>query len=192
MSIYFIRHAGLVKIGYSSRLAERIGAIKASIPSPDVTLVGYMPGDRDVEAHLHQVFAKHRFSGEWFFFAPELVTFAQIALIPELPVSAGRAAYRTSGSRQSRQALEDLSQAMRQACAVIWPAASHAERRLSAAEFLGWSPRRARSVYEASKGCALRQYEAEDLDKLIAHSKSLAPAGAALEITRPDDQEEHQ
>lgn len=147
MSIYFIRHAGLVKIGYSHDLRARISAIMRSIPSNDVTLIGYMPGDRDVEAHLHQVFAEHRFSGEWYFFAPSIVDFARLVLTEDLPPAevAPRPAVKRTESRSER---EKVAQELREAAAIRFPSLSTQGSRITAvAEALGWRRRRVRAIW---------------------------------------------
>jgi hypothetical protein len=65
--VYIIqgRRAPLVKIGYTSNFWERFGALQRG--SPDVLGINcVIYGGRDLEAHLHQRFAKYRKHGEWF------------------------------------------------------------------------------------------------------------------------------
>ena len=172
MSIYFVRHAGLVKIGYSSDIRSRIAAIMAAIPSPDVTFVGHMPGDRDVEAHLHSVFEKHRFSGEWFFFAPDLCQFAMMVLIPDLrpvPLSLPKGEGRLISGEPERVA---VATTLRQFASRKWPDHTHAQRKIALAKALGVSGRRAKSLYEAEPHYTLKLSERESVDAMASMLRS--------------------
>lgn len=65
MSVYFLRSRDLIKIGFSDNVAARVAAQITSNPF-GCAFIGYMPGGREVERHLHQKFAEHRAHGEWF------------------------------------------------------------------------------------------------------------------------------
>src|SRR5690606_37164476 len=84
MTIYVLRSDDLVKIGFTDDLHRRVQAIIAAVPVP-VEFVGYMPGTREVEAHLHRQFAAHRFSGEWYVETPDMRRIFGGLLIQRLP-----------------------------------------------------------------------------------------------------------
>lgn len=175
MSIYFIRHAGLVKVGFSSNLRERIASIIAAIPSPDVTFIGHMPGDREVEAHLHAIFEAHRFSGEWFFFAPPLVQFSMLALIRELPPLEPRATSRRLP--QVEEELRETSRQLREWSASQWPLFSHRARIAALSALLpGWKHSRIQSIYNAERKSAVKPHEAQQIAVLLARVGSLDSA----------------
>lgn len=166
MSIYFIRHAGLVKIGYSSDLRKRIAAIISGIPSPDVTFIGHMPGDREVEAHLHSVFEKHRFSGEWFFFAPPIVQFSMSILLRELPAAAVTLPKGEGRLLSGEPARVSVATALRQFASRQWPDHTHNQRKIELAKVLGVTGRRAKSLYEAEPHYTLKVFERDAIDAL--------------------------
>lgn len=58
-----------------------------------------MPGNRDVEKHLHEKFATSRFSGEWFVETPAMRVVFEALLTPHMPVITPREKVqkRTSG-----------------------------------------------------------------------------------------------
>jgi hypothetical protein len=175
MSIYFIRHAGLVKIGFSSNLRERIATIITSIPSSDVTFIGHMPGDREVEAHLHSVFEAHRFSGEWFFFAPPLVQFAMLALIPELPALDPRGV--SARLPQVEETLRKTSEQLREWSATRWPLMNHRARIAALVDLLpGWKRSRVQSIYNAERKSAVKPHEAEQIAALLSRVGALDSA----------------
>jgi len=69
---YFIGWAGdLVKIGYSSALAQRFGTICRDTPFK-IGLMATAAGGRDRERHYHRRFEEHRAFGEWFERCPEI------------------------------------------------------------------------------------------------------------------------
>jgi len=60
---YFLSNGrGLVKIGSSEHIHQRIGQLQTASPEPLVCL-GICD---DLEAELHEKFADHRVRGEWF------------------------------------------------------------------------------------------------------------------------------
>lgn len=63
--VYFIAGGGLVKIGRSVNVAQRLAAIQAASPVP-VTVELVVAGSSRVEARLHEHFARYRRHGEWF------------------------------------------------------------------------------------------------------------------------------
>lgn len=65
--IYFVtaREVGRVKIGFSDNPGLRFVKMQADSPCP-LVLERICPGDREVEASLHTLFAEHRLHGEWF------------------------------------------------------------------------------------------------------------------------------
>lgn len=71
--VYFLRTAGMVKIGTSTRLLARCRDLSLSLA--DVALV--VPGGEAVEDAYHQRFAKQRVRDdrEWFRISGELLTF---------------------------------------------------------------------------------------------------------------------
>jgi hypothetical protein len=56
-----------VKIGRTTKLAQRVRAIQCMSPIP-VTILWTTPGGSSLERHLHTVFADRRKHGEWFDF----------------------------------------------------------------------------------------------------------------------------
>jgi hypothetical protein len=78
--IYFLQSEGPgnpVKIGVSTNsIRRRVNSLKTAHPWP-VKLVGWIPGDKDVERKLHSQFGKNRLHGEWFELTEELRTFIQ-------------------------------------------------------------------------------------------------------------------
>lgn len=79
MSVYFACVKGYVKIGYSADPLTRMTSITSKsakrpldIKAGDsVDLLGWIPGDRDVERQMHMRFAHHYFNGEWFYDADD-------------------------------------------------------------------------------------------------------------------------
>lgn len=146
MSIYFVQHNDLVKIGFSSNLPQRIAAIMTSVPG-GVTFLGHMPGDRDLEAHLHGRFADSRFSGEWFAITPDLLTLIRVAANPTMPEREGRPSKVQSDTVAVRKA---MAKRVRLMAVRRWPnAATQNERKELLAQALDWPLRRVRSVWDA-------------------------------------------
>lgn len=73
MSVYFIESGPYMKIGFSDDPISRNGTVTRNGKRPDdlpfdheTDLIGWIPGDREVEAQLHKQFAHLRVAGEWF------------------------------------------------------------------------------------------------------------------------------
>ena len=64
--VYALRFDGLVKIGFTRDLAQRMLAI------PHDELVGLAPGGYREEAQVHAILAPWRHKGEWFRYTPEV------------------------------------------------------------------------------------------------------------------------
>lgn len=176
MSVYVLRHGNLRKIGYSSNLGMRVQAIMGAVPAAGVEFVGHMPGDREVEAHLHAVFASTRFSGEWFVDSAALQAFCDTILIKELPAREYPGQQRKVGVRRAAtEAWAEQSRRIREAAALRWPVLNHQERVSALREHLGWTHRRVRSLYNCDVGGNLRQIEIEDLDALFPRAALVRP-----------------
>lgn len=67
--VYFIRFGGLVKIGWTSDLDQRMKEV------PNEEILGTVPGTMDDEKRCHIAFAHLRVKGEWFRPEPELMEF---------------------------------------------------------------------------------------------------------------------
>lgn len=67
MAVYFILNIdkGLIKIGYSFQVAERLKQLSKQ-SEESLTLLGVIPGDHNVEQELHTFFDENRVDGEWF------------------------------------------------------------------------------------------------------------------------------
>jgi hypothetical protein len=72
--VYFIEVMGRVKIGFAKDLADRIERFQTGCPTY-LTIVGIIPGGKDKEAEIHELFYEHRTTGEWFMPHPKLVRF---------------------------------------------------------------------------------------------------------------------
>lgn len=101
--IYFLAAptAGMVKIGYSYSMWERVEVIQAMSPVR-LNLIGAMPGDRTTEAALHLRFAHLRSHGEWFRLDDDLDGFISLQSMIH---------FWNSASRQSRARFIDLMHA---------------------------------------------------------------------------------
>lgn len=84
MSVYFIREGGFIKIGFSNDVRTRVAAIINGLRGKG-DLLGFMPGGRDVEKHLHRVFDADHEYGEWFRVTAKLVSFIETACTEEPP-----------------------------------------------------------------------------------------------------------
>jgi Meiotically up-regulated gene 113 len=63
--VYYLRRQdGLIKIGHSARLSQRLATLRAEHGPLDLLLTH--PGARDQERQLHTRFAELRVTGEWF------------------------------------------------------------------------------------------------------------------------------
>jgi hypothetical protein len=63
--IYFVRCEGFVKIGFTANAHERMGTLRTASPFP-LVLLGWLPGNADLEAAIQRRLAIHRERGEWF------------------------------------------------------------------------------------------------------------------------------
>lgn len=72
--VYFIAPigGGAVKIGVTQDLRRRFAAIQGCSPLP-LDIISLAPGGRELESHLHTMFAGARLHGEWFEPSPELL-----------------------------------------------------------------------------------------------------------------------
>ena len=57
--VYYLRHRGYVKIGYTSTIVARLRSLHAQ----RTDLIAWEPGDRDLERQRHEQFAHARVSG---------------------------------------------------------------------------------------------------------------------------------
>lgn len=173
MTVYFLRHADLIKIGYSSDLTTRMRSLLTAVPGK-AEFLGYLPGDRDLESHLHSVFHESRFSGEWFAVSDRLLAIIETLAIKELPaVDVPRVKLRA----ENTEAWQELSLRVRSAAARKWPDDNHLQRRRHLERLLpNWGSRRVRSLYSAEPGATLRDHEMGDLDRALF-------SGAAAEVT---------
>ena len=62
--IYFIEHAGLIKIGFATNIEKRLESFKTAIPA--FVRLGSMEGSRGHERAIHNALAFYREKGEWF------------------------------------------------------------------------------------------------------------------------------
>jgi hypothetical protein len=70
-SVYFAECDGLVKIGWSKKVATRLAQLQTGNPTP-IRLLATTPGGLTVERRTHERFAAARLSGEWFELTSEL------------------------------------------------------------------------------------------------------------------------
>lgn len=166
MSIYVLRSAELVKIGYSADLRQRVASIISSVPVP-VEFVGHMPGDREVEAHLHERFAMSRFSGEWFVETDQMRQVFDAILTSKLPEPAKTTNKSVKRARDNSTATIVRDQ-LRRAAAHRFPQSSHGDRITSLADLLKWPRSRVKDVYYGDKRMSLRAAELDDLAYAIA------------------------
>lgn len=75
MAVYFIRAktGGPVKIGTARDARERLRQLQGA-HHEELAIIRQIPGGQAVEAWFHLKFATHRIRGEWFRFAPEMLT----------------------------------------------------------------------------------------------------------------------
>jgi len=162
MSIYVLRYGDLIKIGFSGDLSSRVQWIMAAIPG-EVAFVGHMPGDREVEQHLHGRFEEERFSGEWFVNSERLRAFCDAALTPELPERVDR---RTGGNRRRRE-YPQYALDLRVLGRDMWPETDHKERIALLAPVLGWTNSRTKKLYYGEDE-QIAQGEADRLTEILA------------------------
>lgn len=143
MTIYVIKRDSQYKIGFSDNVAERVHTLLAGMPK-EAAALGCMPGGREVEAHLHEVFASTHVGAEWFGESEALLTFVSTCLVP---VPAPALSTEKSAPRADKQQLAD---ALRHAAAHQWPALNHKGRIAAIATLIGVGPRRVRCFYEGA------------------------------------------
>lgn len=166
MSVYFLRHGSLIKIGFSSDLPKRVGAIISGTPG-NVVFLGHMPGGREVEAHLHGVFAEQRFSGEWFMESASLLALIRTIAIPDMPPIASD----TPGAlkrRDNDDVWHQQSERVRDWAANKWPSLSHRQRLAELQAIFPFSRRRTRALYHYEPGQTLRAFELEAIEDAMA------------------------
>ena len=62
-----------IKIGYSINPEVRLGVLQTA-SAKQLVLIGYIPGNADIENHLHELFGHLRRKGEWFTLTRQLYT----------------------------------------------------------------------------------------------------------------------
>lgn len=79
MSVYFAQAGAYIKIGYSGDPISRVATVTMNGRRPETlprgaeaTLLGWVPGNRELEAELHRRFAADHVAGEWFYLDPEV------------------------------------------------------------------------------------------------------------------------
>lgn len=114
--VYFVQPVGggLIKIGSTYDIANRVGSMSCMSPAP-LEVLATIPGFRCREAALHHLFAPIRAHGEWFRACPalwrtviEAVDTGDVSWLPALPddqiphAAVGMAAMRSSfGGRRN-------------------------------------------------------------------------------------------
>lgn len=164
MTVYFVRHNNLIKIGFTEDLEKRFQQIKATTPV-SVEFLGHMPGDKNVEAHLHQIFDAFRFSGEWFAENESLMSLIFLLAIKEMPAKAATPKFRKRLKNDDAWSAE--ARRAREFAAHRWPMASHQVRTKNLAALLGWGERRVRSLYQDEDSATLRAVELEQLNAVF-------------------------
>jgi hypothetical protein len=83
--VYFLQAFGRgpIKIGYSTNPRRRFSALRTASPEP-LDLVATMPGDRNLELRLHEMFGSDRLHGEWFKDSLALCTLIEVLIAPDL------------------------------------------------------------------------------------------------------------
>lgn len=170
MSIYVLRSDNLVKIGFSDNLRNRVQAIIASVPVA-VEFVGHMPGGRDLETHLHEIFDASHFSGEWFVETEAMRSLFDTVLIPRMPLPETQEEIKRTAEKTDTQ---KISQRVKDAAVVRWPTKSKSELIDALANGLGWSRTRAKDFFYADPRIVLRAYELQEVDRSLCE---LAPPG---------------
>lgn len=76
MFVYFIQagEGGPIKIGVASKWETRFSKLRAD-NHEEVRLVGFLDGDKQIEAGLHDRFAPDHIRGEWFRPSPALLAY---------------------------------------------------------------------------------------------------------------------
>jgi hypothetical protein len=85
--IYFIeaKEFNRIKIGYSSRVSNRVEALQKQSPTELVQLL-VIPGNNQEEAQLHRIFKPARTYGEWFDATAELRAYIEKLRTAENPI----------------------------------------------------------------------------------------------------------
>jgi hypothetical protein len=76
--VYFVQSAkasAAVKIGYTTNLPNRLVGLKQTYNCGELETLLVLPGTRELEQHLHAMFAHLRIDGEWFHPGEDLLTF---------------------------------------------------------------------------------------------------------------------
>ena len=74
--VYFFQQPGFIKIGWSKNWRKRLVTIQLSTPQKINVLATYR-GGRPMEQRLHEMFAAHRATGEWFREHPDILAFIE-------------------------------------------------------------------------------------------------------------------
>lgn len=74
--IYFLSSNNLIKIGLTTNIKKRMAAISTMCSAP-IELLGFIDGNKNTEASLHQKFANIRSHGEWFNKTDDLINFIE-------------------------------------------------------------------------------------------------------------------
>lgn len=76
--VYFIQcksELGAIKIGWAQNVKKRLKALQTACPHELEVIAYYGPTYREAEIETHELFAKHRLRGEWFYPHDELLKF---------------------------------------------------------------------------------------------------------------------
>lgn len=169
MSIYVLRADRLVKIGFSEKIRSRVSAIISGSPVP-VEFVGFMPGGRDLEAHLHERFSQSRFSGEWFVETDAMRDVFSILLTPGLPTLEST---KQAKRRNEREYQSTISSRIKEASSRRWPNTGVMTRLNSMAENMKWPLSRVKDAYYGNSRMRLRAVELEELEAWISEAEEL-------------------
>lgn len=159
MTIYVLRSDNLVKIGFTENLRLRVRTIASGIPVA-IEFVGYMPGDRAVERHLHDRFAATRFSGEWFVETPAMTACFDALLTAGLPEPERKP---KAKKRRCNDSNIHIKETLRDEAARRWPHLSHRDRVARTATELGWNMARVKDFYHGDSRAVIREAEAAEL-----------------------------
>lgn len=82
MTVYFIRRTGdatgLIKIGHTSNLSNRLSSFRMAIPE-GIEILATCDGGPEVEKRLHALAAADRVKGEWFKPSDQLMSLIEVA-----------------------------------------------------------------------------------------------------------------
>lgn len=90
--VYFIRHKGLIKIGYSADIDSRLSVMRAMYSKCEI--LGIIEGDKKKESALHAQFISYRcihrsgipYRTDWFNDNEELLTFIRTHASDAAPI----------------------------------------------------------------------------------------------------------